>query len=110
MAYTYLRAAAAVGALGLGLLAVSPAVAATAPQAVANAVTLQVADQDGQGTGDFTATYADGHETTSGTSSPPFSDPTGQQNLTGACWPRKPPQGPVSRLPARASPVTAARC
>ena len=81
--HTYLRAAAAAGALGLGLLAASPAVAATGHQAAANAVTLNIADQGGQGSGTFTATYADGHETTSGTSSPPFSDPTGQQNLTG---------------------------
>ena len=83
MGHTYLRAVAAVGALGLGLLAASPAVAATGHQASANAVTLQIADQEGQGSGTFTATYADGHETTSGTSSPPFSDPSGQQNLTG---------------------------
>ncbi len=83
MGHTYLRAAAAVGALGLGLLAASPAVAATGHQAEANAVTLQIADQDGQGSGTFTATYADGHETTSGTSEPPFSDPSGQENLTG---------------------------
>jgi hypothetical protein len=81
--HTYLRAAAAVGALGLGLLAASPAVAATGPQAGANAVTLQIADQGGQGSGNFTATYANGHETTSGTSKPPFSDPSGQKNLTG---------------------------
>ena len=53
------------------------------PSGVANAVTLQIADQDGQGSGTFTATYADGHETTSGTSKPPFSDPSGQKNLTG---------------------------
>jgi hypothetical protein len=81
--HTYLRAAAAVGALGLGLLAASPAVAATGHQAAANAVTLKIADQDGQGSGTFTASYAHGHQTTSGTSKPPFADPTGQKNLTG---------------------------
>src|SRR5690349_3166968 len=79
----YVRAAAAVGALGLGLLATSPAVAATGAQAGANAVTLSIADQGGQGSGTFTATYAHGHETTSGTSTPPFSDPSGQKNLAG---------------------------
>jgi hypothetical protein len=80
--HVYLRAAAAVGALGLGLLAVSPAVAADGHQAAANAVTLSIAC-NANGSGTFTATYANGHETTSGTSKPPFSDPTGQKNLTG---------------------------
>ena len=83
MARIHIRATAAVGVLGLGLLAMSPAVAATDNQAGANAVTLNIADQPGQGSGTFTATYADGHETTSGTSKPPFSDPSGQKNLTG---------------------------
>jgi hypothetical protein len=81
--HVHLRAVAAAGALGLGLLAASPAAAATGHQAAANALTLQIADQGGQGTGTFTATYADGHQTTSGTSEPPFSDPSGQKNLTG---------------------------
>ena len=83
MARTYLRLTAAVGTLGLGLMALSPAVAATNNQAGANAVSIQIADQDPQGTGLATATYENGQETKTGNTTPAFPDPTGQKFLTG---------------------------
>ena len=83
MARTHLRITAAVGALGLGLMAMSPAAAATDNQAGANAVTIQIADQDPQGTGLATATYENGQETKTGETQPAFPNPGGQTFLTG---------------------------
>ena len=80
---TYLRATAVVGALGLGLLAMSPAMAAANNQAGANAVTVEVAGQGPQGTGTVTASYENGKETSSGDTSPAFPNPGNQTFLTG---------------------------
>ena len=82
VARTIIRATASIGALGLGLLAMSPAVAATDSQAGANAVTISIAG-NAQGTGLATATYENGAETKSGNTTPAFPDPTGQKFITG---------------------------
>jgi hypothetical protein len=78
----HLRFAAVIGAATLGALAAAPALAATDNQAGANAVFISIAG-NGQGTGNVTASYADGKETTTGNSQPPFPDPTGQKFITG---------------------------
>lgn len=74
MARTFIRLTAAAGALGLGLMAVAPAVAATENQAGATALYLAVAG-NGQDSGNVTATYADGKETKSGETQPAFPQP-----------------------------------
>jgi hypothetical protein len=78
----HLRFAAVIGAVTIGVVAAAPAIAATDNQAGANAVFISIAGQ-GQGTGNVTASYSDGKETTSGNSQPAFPDPTGQQFITG---------------------------
>lgn len=99
MARTLIRSTATVGAFGLALLAMSPAVAATDNQAGATAFFLKIADQDGQGTGIATATYENGQETKTGETEPPFPQPaqnafkagvlvqeaTAQPNFSAAC-------------------------
>src|SRR6195952_3181255 len=79
---SYLRFAAVVGAVTLGGIAAAPAVAATDNQSGANAVFVSIAG-NGQGTGNVTATYSNGKETTTGNSKPAFPDPTGQKFITG---------------------------
>jgi hypothetical protein len=78
----HLRFAAVIAAVTVGALAAAPAVAAADNQAGANAVFVSVAG-NGQGTGNVTASYSNGKETTSGNSQPAFPDPTGQKFLTG---------------------------
>jgi hypothetical protein len=78
----YLRFASVVGAATLGAIAAAPALAATDNQAGANAVFISIAG-NGQGTGNATASYSNGKETTAGTSQPAFPDPTGQKFITG---------------------------
>jgi hypothetical protein len=75
VARTHFRVTAAVGALGLGLLAMSPAVAAGGHQAGANAFSIDIAGQGAQGTGLSTASYENGHETKTGEIKPPFPQP-----------------------------------
>jgi hypothetical protein len=79
---SFLRFAAVVGALTVGAVAAAPALAATDNQAGANAVFVSVAG-NGQGSGNVTASYSDGKETTAGNSQPAFPDPTGQKFITG---------------------------
>jgi hypothetical protein len=79
---SYLRFAAVIGAVTLGGIAAAPAVAATDNQSGANAVFVSIAG-NGQGTGNVTATYSNGKETTTGNSKPAFPDPTGQKFITG---------------------------
>jgi hypothetical protein len=79
---SYLRFAAVVGAVTLGAIAAAPALAATDNQAGANAVFVSIAG-NGQGTGNVTASYSNGKETTTGNSKPAFPDPTGQKFITG---------------------------
>ncbi len=79
---SYLRAASVLGAVTLSAIAVAPALAATDNQAGANAVFISVAG-NGQGTGNVTATYSNGKESTTGNSQPAFPDPTGQKFITG---------------------------
>jgi hypothetical protein len=82
VARIFIRATASVGVLGLGLLAMSPAVAATDNQAGATAVFLSIAGK-GQGTGTVTATYANGKETKTGNTTPAFPNPGNQKFVTG---------------------------
>jgi hypothetical protein len=79
---SYLRFAAVVGAVTLGGIAAAPALAATDNQSGANAVFISIAG-NGQGTGNVTASYSNGKETTTGNSKPAFPDPTGQKFITG---------------------------
>lgn len=82
MARTFVRATAITGALGLGLLAMSPAVAATENQAGATAVNISIAG-NAQGTGNVTATYENGKETKTGNTTPAFPNPGNQKYVTG---------------------------
>jgi hypothetical protein len=80
----HLRFAAVVGAAAVSLIAAAPAIAAAPDtQAGANAITLKIADQDGQGTGLATATYQNGHETKTGETKPAFPNPGNQTFVTG---------------------------
>src|SRR4051812_21771480 len=79
----FLRFSAVLGAATLSAIAIAPAMAATDNQAGANAVTLKIADQDGQGTGLATATYENGQETKTGETKPPFPNPGDQTFVTG---------------------------
>ncbi len=79
---SYLRFASVIGAVTLGAIAAAPALAATDNQAGANAVFISIAG-NGQGTGNVTASYSNGKETTAGNSQPAFPDPTGQKFITG---------------------------
>jgi len=80
---SFLRFAAVVGAVTVSAIAAAPALAAApAAQAGANAVTVAIAG-NAQGTGNVTASYSNGKETTTGNSQPAFPDPTGQKFITG---------------------------
>ena len=76
---SHLRFAAVIGAVTLGVVAAAPGDGRTTDnQAGANAVFISVAG-NGQGTGNVTATYSNGKETTTGNSQPAFPDPTGPE-------------------------------
>ena len=98
---SYLRFAAVVGAVTLGAIAAAPALAATDNQAGANAVFVSIAG-NGQGTGNVTATYSNGKETTTGNSQAGLPGPDRSEVHHG----RR--AGPGGNCQARASPPLAA--
>ncbi len=108
MARTRLRLTAAVGALGLGLLAMSPASCRdrTTKQGP-TPLTIKLADQDAQGTGTRRPpSTRTARRPRPGRSSPP-SRSRPRTASSWVCSPRRPPPAPTARPRAPDSPATA---